>query len=117
MLAAMGQIHLVRHGQASFDADDYDWEDALGLAPWPKDGDTIDVGIRKLEKIGARIARGRGDDRQGSLRLLAHRAGASYSVAFERSMADDRCAHVRKIVEPEVTKSRVPKRGHSLQPH
>ena len=30
MLRAMGQIHLVRHGQASFDADDYDCLSPLG---------------------------------------------------------------------------------------
>jgi hypothetical protein len=52
----LSKLNLVKPG----DADDYAWEDALGLAPWPKDGDTIDIGIRKLEKIGARIARGRG---------------------------------------------------------
>ncbi len=51
---ALPKLNLVKPG----DADDYAWEDALGLAPWPKDGDTIDVGIRKLEKIGAKIARG-----------------------------------------------------------
>ncbi len=53
--AALEPINMVR----PHDDDAYDWEEALGFAPWPKDGDTVTLSVKKLGKIGARIARGR----------------------------------------------------------
>jgi hypothetical protein len=53
--AALEPINLVR----PHDDDAYDWEEALGFAPWPKDGDMVTLSAKKLGKIGARIARGR----------------------------------------------------------
>jgi hypothetical protein len=50
----LAKLNLVRPHAADL----YEWEDALGFAPWPKDGDTVDIAIRKLETIGARIELG-----------------------------------------------------------
>ena len=90
----MGVVLLVRHGQASFGADDYDvlsetgWEQARLLGAWlAARGVAPDVVVRGGMRRHRETARGAGDGRRGGRRHLgapgsrSTRAGTSSTTS------------------------------------